>query len=63
MTYIRFFFILYWFVLFLKFGPLPSENPRCAPIYADHTTFYSKCVEASDLWQQLELAFEIESDL
>ena len=31
MTYIRFFFVLYWFAPFLKFGPLPYENPRCAP--------------------------------
>ena len=31
MTYIRFFFVLYWFAPFLKFGPLPSGNPRCAP--------------------------------
>ena len=30
MTYIRFFFVLYWFAPFLKFGPLLSENPRCA---------------------------------
>ena len=33
-------------------------------IYADDTTLYSKCVyQASDLWQQLELACELESDL
>ena len=32
-------------------------------IYADDTTLYSKCDQASDLWQQLELAFELESDL
>ena len=32
-------------------------------IYADDTTFYSKCDQASDLWQQLELASELESDL
>ena len=32
-------------------------------IYADDTTLYSKCDWASDLWQQLELAFELESDL
>ena len=32
-------------------------------IYADVTTFYSKCDQASDLWQQLELASELESDL
>ena len=27
-------------------------------IYADDTTLYSKCDQASDLWQQLELASE-----
>ena len=32
-------------------------------ISADDTTLYSKCDQASDLWQQLELAFELESDL
>ena len=33
-------------------------------IYADHTTLYSECDQASDLcWQQLELAFKLESDL
>ena len=32
-------------------------------IYADYTTLYSKCDRASDLWQQLELASELESDL
>ena len=32
-------------------------------IYADDTTLYSKCDRASDLWQQLELASELESDL
>ena len=32
-------------------------------IYADHTTLYSNCDQASDLWQQLELASEFESDL
>ena len=26
-------------------------------------TLYSKCDQASDLWQQLELASELESDL
>ena len=31
-------------------------------IYADDT-MYSKCDQASDLWQQLELASELESDL
>ena len=31
--------------------------------YADDTTFYSKYDPASDLWQQVELTFELESDL
>ena len=30
-------------------------------IYAHDTTLYSKCDQASDLWQQLELASELES--
>ena len=32
-------------------------------IYADDTTLYSRCDQASNLWQQLELASELESDL
>ena len=32
-------------------------------IYADDTTLYSKCDQASDLWQQLELVSELGSDL
>ena len=32
-------------------------------ISADDTTLCSKCDQASDLWQQLELASELESDL
>ena len=32
-------------------------------ISTDNTTLYSKCDQASDLWQQLELASELESDL
>ena len=31
--------------------------------YADDTNLYSKCDRASNLWQQLELALEVESDL
>ena len=31
-------------------------------ISADDATLYSKCDQASDLWQQLELASELESD-
>ena len=32
-------------------------------VYADDTTLYSKCDQASDLWQQLEFVSELESDL
>ena len=32
-------------------------------IYADDSTLYSKCAQASDLWQQLELASELGFDL
>ena len=32
-------------------------------IYADVTTFYCKCDQASDLQKQLELASELEFDL
>ena len=32
-------------------------------IYADDTTLYSGCDQASDLWRQLELISELESDL
>ena len=32
-------------------------------IYTDDTSFYSKCEQASDLCQQLQLTSELESDL
>ena len=32
-------------------------------IYADDTTLYFRCNQAPDLWQQLEVASELESDL
>ena len=41
-----------------------SDDVICnIAIYANDTTLYSKCDQTSDLWQQLELAFELESDL
>ena len=42
---------------------LPGDVICNIAIYADVTTLYSKCDRASDLWQQLELASELESDL
>ena len=42
---------------------LPDDAISNIAIYANDTTLYYKCDQASDLWQQLELAFEVESDL
>ena len=50
--------------LFLIYiNDLPDDVICDIAIYADDTTLYSKCDQASDLWQQLELASELESDL
>ena len=50
--------------LFLLYiNDLPEDFICNITIYADDTTFYSKCNQTSDLWQQLELASELESDL
>ena len=46
---------------FLLYG---NDDVICnIAIYVDDTTCYSKCDQASDLYQQLELASELESDL
>ena len=50
--------------LFLLYiNDLPDDAICDIAIYADDTTLYSKCDRASDLWQQFELASELESDL
>ena len=50
--------------LFLLYiNDLPDDVICDIAIYADDITLYSKCDQASDLWQQLELASELESDL
>ena len=50
--------------LFLLHINNPPDDVICdIAIYADDTTLYSKCDQASDLWQQLELSSELESDL
>ena len=41
---------------------LPDDVICNIPMYADDTTLYSKCGQASNLWQQLELPSELESD-
>ena len=38
---------------------LPDDVICSIAIYADDTTLYSKCHQASDPWQQLELASEL----
>ena len=40
-----------------------NDLPDDGSIYGDDTALYSKCDQASYLWQQLELASELESDL
>ena len=42
---------------------LPDNYVCNIAIYADDTTLYSKCDQASDLWQHMEMAAELESDL
>ena len=50
-------------IFLLYINDLPDDLICYIAIYADNTTLYSKCDQASDLWQQLELASEFESDL
>ena len=50
-------------LLLLYIKDLPDDVICDIAIYADDTTLYSKCDRASDLWQQLEVASELESDL
>ena len=48
----------------LYINDLPDNVFFCdIAVCADDTTHYSKCDRASDLWQQLELASDLESDL
>ena len=44
---------------------LPEIGPVICniAIYADDTTLYCEWDQAPDIWQRLELAFELESDL
>ena len=47
----------------LNINDFPDDVICNMAIYADDTTLYCKCDQASGLWQQLELASELESDL
>ena len=42
----------------LHINDLPDDFMCDIAIYFDDTTLYSKCYQASDLWQQLKLASE-----
>ena len=47
----------------LYINDLPDDGICNIAIYADDTTLYSKCDQSSDLWEQLDLASELESNL
>ena len=49
-------------ICLLYINDLPDVICHIA-ICADNATFYSRCNQASDLWQQLEVASELEYDL
>ena len=50
-------------LLLLYINDFPDDVICSIAIYVDDTTLYSKCDQAPDLWQQQELASELESDL
>ena len=50
--------------LFLRYiNEFPDDGICNISFYADNTTFYSKCDDESDVWQQLDLPSKLESDL
>ena len=56
-------FILGPIFFLLYINDLPDDVVCDNAIYADNTTLYSNSDQASDLWQQLVIASELESDL
>ena len=50
-------------LLLLYINDFPDDVICNIVIYADDTTLYSKCDQATDLWQQLELTSELKSDI
>ena len=49
-----------FFLLYIN--DLPDDVICNIAVWADDTALYSKCDQVFDLWQQLELASELESD-
>ena len=49
--------------LLLYINDLPGDVICDIAIYADDTTLYSKCDQTCNVWQQLEFASELESNL
>ena len=47
------------FSYYIYINDLPADVICNIAVCADDTTLCSKCDQASDLWQQLELAFEL----
>ena len=56
-------FILGPALVLLYINNIPDDVICDITIYPDYVTLHCKCDLASDLWQQRELAFEVESDL
>ena len=56
-------FILGPTLFLLYINDLPDDVICNIAIYADDITLYSKCDQASDMWQKLQLVSELESDL
>ena len=55
---------IYGPTLFLLYINDPPDDVICnIAVYADDATLHSKCDQASDLWQELKFASELESDL
>ena len=52
-------FILGTTLFLLYINDLPDDIICNIAIYADGTTFHSKCNQGSDLWKQLELDSEL----
>ena len=50
-------------LLLLYINDFPDDVICNIVINADDNTLYSKCDQASDLWQQLELTSELKSDI